>query len=52
MRFSLHSKRRVPSNSARPCSSRGKCAGTQSMITPMPALCRVSINSANSSGVP
>ena len=28
----------VPSKLRRPCSSRGKCAGTQSMITPMPCL--------------
>ena len=30
----------VPSNSASPCSSFGKCAGTQSIMTPIPFLCR------------
>ena len=29
---------RVPSKRARPCASFGKCAGTQSSITPMPRL--------------
>ena len=36
----------------RPCSSRGKCAGTQSRITPMPRWCSVSIRNMKSCGVP
>ncbi len=41
-----------PSNRARAQSSFGKCAGTQSMITPMPARWQASTKNRKSSGVP
>ena len=46
------SYRWVPSNSASAQESRGKCAGTQSTMTPMPAWCSVSTRNRKSSGVP
>ena len=36
-RGSACSNKCVPSNCARPCASRGKCAGVQSSSTPIPA---------------
>ena len=41
-----------PSNSYRPFSFLGKCPGTQSRITPMPAAWKVSTMYLKSSGVP
>lgn len=42
----------LPSNRASAHSSFGKCAGTQSTITPMPARCSASTRKRKSSGVP
>ena len=42
----------VPSKRARPCASVGKCPGTQSMITPMPARWQVSTKRAKPSAGP
>ena len=42
----------VPSNLPSAHSSLGKCAGTQSRITPMPAWCSRSIRYRRSSGEP
>ena len=42
----------APSNSASAHSSRGKCAGTQSSNTPIPAWCRLSTRRRSSSGWP
>src|SRR5204862_156236 len=51
-RGSACSKRALPSKRASAHSSRGKCAGTQSRITPTPAWCRRSTKARNWSGVP
>src|SRR4051794_7117461 len=42
----------VPSKRARPCASFGKCPGTQSRITPMPAWWQASTKNLKSSGAP
>ena len=52
MRGSSCSYSAVPSNRASAQSSRGKCAGTQSRMTPMPFACRRSTKVRKSSGVP
>ena len=49
-RGSACSYRAVPSKRARANSSRGKWAGTQSTITPMPRWCRASTRARKSSG--
>lgn len=51
-RLSKCSYKQVPSKRASPCSSFGKCAGTQSKITPIPCWCRKSTKYIKSSGVP
>ena len=51
-RGSACSYKAVPSNLASAHSSLGKCAGTQSKMTPIPALCSASIKNLNSSGEP